>query len=160
MVTLHLCLHTQTGSRQTAARRLSGYLNYLEQDAQAAGSGLFLALAERVSRRAALDDLLAHTSNRVNYHRLVLSPEMDTCVADLRAWTRTVLEALADAQGTVLHWYAAVHCQADQLHVHVVLAGAGERYDTGQCAPVRLGSAEYTWLAARMCAQSREEVSI
>lgn len=159
MVTLHLCFHTQTGSRQTAARRLSGYLNYLEQDALASGCGLFSALADRVSRRTAMDDLLAHTSNRVNYHRLVLAPDSAVCSADLRAWTRALLGALAEAQGMTLPWYAAVHCQAGQPHVHVVLAGAGEYHETGQRVPVRLGPAEYAWLAARMCALSASEGS-
>lgn len=139
--------HVQTGSRQTAARRLSGHLKYLEQGALAAGYGLFSASADKVTRRAALDDLLAHTSNRVQYHRLVLAPDTEARVPDLCAWTRAVLGDLADGQGRALHWYAMTHQQVGQPHVHVVLAGAGERYDTGQCGPVRLGAAEYEQLA-------------
>lgn len=146
MVVMHMRVHgqAQQGSRQTAARRLSGHLHYLEQD----GADLFSAGCERVPRQAAKDDLLARTSNRVQYHRLVLAPDPEAGVPDVRAWTRAVLGDLANACGQTLHWYAAVHGQPGQPHVHVVLAGTGERDDTGRREPVRLGAAAYALLAA------------
>jgi hypothetical protein len=161
MVVMHMHVkgQTQRGSRQTAARRLSGHLHYLEGGALSAGYGLFSASADSVTRRAALDDLLARASNRVQYHRLVLAPDPEAGVPDLRAWTRAVLGDLADAHGQRLHWYAVAHTQAGQPHVHVVLAGTGECYATGRREPVRLGTAAYTLLAASGQVHTDEDVS-
>lgn len=154
MAVMHMRVHgqTQRGSRQMAARRLSGHLKYLEQG----GAGLFSANGDKVPRRVALDDVLKHTASRVQYHRLVLAPDPEVRVPDLCAWTRAVLDDLANEQGKALHWYAVIHLQRGQPHVHVVLAGAGKNYATGQREPVRLSATEYEQLTVSGCLHSDE----
>jgi len=98
------------------------------------------------SWREARAELLDHATEQVAFHRLILSPGPDQPVADLREWTRMVLDDLADTLGQQLHWVAVIHRNTDHPHAHVLLAGGGER--AGELRPVLLYKAQYAAVRA------------
>jgi len=137
-----------TVNHASAASHLSSHLKYLEhrsreRDESREERTIFSKEEESVSRREALDDVMDHTSQRVSYHQIVLSPAEDEPVQDWREWTREAMADLEAFQGTELHWYAVHHSNTDHEHVHVVLAGAGEDLETGQPTPVTLSPEDY-----------------
>lgn len=137
-----------TANRASAASHLSAHFKYLEHrsrevDDSREDRAIFSNDEERVSRREALDDVMAHTSQRVSYHQIVLSPAEDEPVLDWQEWTREVMADLEAFQGTALHWYAVHHSNTDHEHVHVVLAGAGEDLETGQPIAITLSPEDY-----------------
>jgi len=91
-------------------------------------------------------EIMDHATERVAFHRLILSPGPDQPVADMREWTRMVLDDLADALGQQLHWVAVIHRNTDHPHAHVLLAGGGER--AGELRPVLLYKAQYATVRA------------
>ena len=137
-----------TVNHASAASHLSSHLKYLEhrsreRDESREERTIFSKEEESVSRREALDDVMDHTSQRVSYHQIVLSPAEDEPVQDWREWTREVMADLEASQGTELHWYAVHHSNTDHEHVHVILAGAGEDLETGHPTPVTLSPEDY-----------------
>ncbi len=98
------------------------------------------------SWREARAEILEHATEQVAFHRLILSPGPDQPVADLREWTRMVLDDLSDQLGQQLHWVAVVHGNTDHPHAHVLLAGGGER--DGELRPVLLYRAQYAAVRA------------
>jgi len=93
------------------------------------------------SWREARTEITDHATEQVAFHRLILSPGPDQLVADMREWTRMVLDDLADTLGQQLHWVAVIHRNTDHPHAHVLLAGGGER--AGELRPVLLYKAQY-----------------
>ena len=87
---------------------------------------------DHIFRQEAIDDMMRHTMPRVDFHKIILSPSEDEPVTNFRAWTRAVMNDLAHAEGKHLHWYAVIHRNTDNPHVHVVLAGRGENMRTGK----------------------------
>jgi type IV secretory pathway VirD2 relaxase len=105
-------------------------LSYMQQrplgkDEQEQDRHLFTAHTEGLSRHEARALLLEHADRQVAYHRLILSPGAP--VADLQRWTRLVMTDLSRHLGQELHWVAAVHQNTAHPHVHLLLAGTGER---------------------------------
>jgi len=98
------------------------------------------------SWREARAEIMDHASEQVAFHRLILSPGPDQPVADMREWTRMVLDDLADTLGQQLHWVAVIHRNTDHPHAHVLLAGGGER--AGELRPVLLYKAQYAAVRA------------
>jgi len=98
------------------------------------------------SWREARAEILDHATEQVAFHRLILSPGPDQPVADMREWTRMVLDDLADTLGQQLHWVAVIHRNTDHPHAHVLLAGGGER--AGELRPVLLYKAQYAVVRA------------
>ncbi len=98
------------------------------------------------SWREARAEILDHATEQVAFHRLILSPGPDQPVADMREWTRMVLDDLADTLGQQLHWVAVIHRNTDHPHAHVLLAGGGER--AGELRPVLLYKAQYAAVRA------------
>jgi len=98
------------------------------------------------SWREARVEIMDHATNQVAFHRLILSPGPDQPVADMREWTRMVLDDLADTLGQQLHWVAVIHRNTDHPHAHVLLAGGGER--AGELRPVLLYKAQYAAVRA------------
>ncbi len=137
-----------TANRAAAASHLSAHFKYLEHrsrdmDESREDRAIFSKEEDVVSRREALGDIMAHTSLRVSYHQIVLSPSEEELVLDWQAWTREVMADLEAHQGAELHWYAVHHGNTDHEHVHVVLAGAGEDRETGQPTAVILSPQDY-----------------
>jgi len=98
------------------------------------------------SWREARTEIMDHATEQVAFHRLILSPGPDQPVADMREWTRMVLDDLADTLGQQLHWVAVIHRNTDHPHAHVLLAGGGER--AGELRPVLLYKAQYAVVRA------------
>jgi len=98
------------------------------------------------SWREARAEILDHATDQVAFHRLILSPGPDQPVADMREWTRMVLDDLADTLGQQLHWVAVIHRNTDHPHAHVLLAGGGER--DSELRPVLLYKAQYAAVRA------------
>jgi len=98
------------------------------------------------SWREARAEIMDHATDQVAFHRLILSPGPDQPVADIREWTRMVLDDLADTLGQQLHWVAVIHRNTDHPHAHVLLAGGGER--AGELRPVLLYKAQYASVRA------------
>ncbi len=98
------------------------------------------------SWREARVEIMDHATEQVAFHRLILSPGPDQPVADMREWTRMVLDDLADTLGQQLHWVAVIHRNTDHPHAHVLVAGGGER--AGELRPVLLYKAQYAVVRA------------
>ncbi len=97
----------------------------------------------------------AHQARGYLVHRLVLSPATDETPEDLRALTRRVLRQLEAEKGQALHWAAVEHRHTAHPHVHIVLAGGGER--DGALREVRLTTADYARVKADARDYCREE---
>jgi hypothetical protein len=104
----------------------------------------FGAVGEGGSWEAARQIIMDHATSRVAYHRLILSPGQE--VADMQEWTRMVMDDLADQLDQELHWVAVVHRNTEHPHVHILIAGGGER--DGELRPVVLRREHYTLLRA------------
>ncbi len=93
-------------------------------------------------------------------HRLILSPADEVTPEDLRALTRAVLGRLEDERGLTLHWAAVEHRHSDHPHVHIVLAGGGDRPTLGgqERAEVRLATSDYARMKADALDYCLEEV--
>ena len=138
------------GTLKFTAQKLSTHFKYLEhrprQQQELEGREaetredryLFTAESDHVLRRQAVDDIMSHTHQRVNYHHLVLSPGEEDQVSDLRQWTRAVMADLEQWKQQRLVWYAVQHRNTAHPHVHVVIAGAAEQYGTDRQYPVVL----------------------
>lgn len=138
-------------NQASAASHLNSHLKYLEhrsRDEQESREdrSIFSKDDDQVNRRDAVDDVMEHTSGSVSYHTIVLSPGDDEPVQDWREWTREVMADLEAEQGIDLHWYAVHHSNTEHEHVHVVLAGAGEHWDTGHEEAVKLYPEDYQML--------------
>ncbi len=87
----------------------------------------FGAVGEGGSWQDARAVIMDHATDRVAFHRIIMSPGPGQEVADVREWTRMVMDDLSDRLGQELHWVAVVHRNTDHVHTHVLLAGGGER---------------------------------
>ena len=98
------------------------------------------------SWREAREEIMEHATDRVAFHRLILSPGPDQPVADMREWTRMVMDDLSDTLGQQLHWVAVIHRNTDHPHAHVLIAGGGER--DGELRPGLLYKGQYAMVRA------------
>ncbi len=97
-----------------------------------------------------------HQAGGYLVHRLILSPADDEQPEDLRALTREMLRRLAAEKGQTLHWAAVEHRHTDHPHVHIVIAGGGER--EGAVRGVRVDLADIGRMKADARDYCREEV--
>lgn len=151
------------GNLASAAKHLNAHLRYLEHrsldesNERPEDRHLFNQDSDKIERNEAVHDVMSHTSTRVNYHKIVLSPGTDEPVEDYRQWTRAIMQDLEEYQQTTLHWYASYHANTDNPHVHVVLAGAGEDLHTGEQEPVTLYRQNYDYLRERASDHSEHD---
>lgn len=122
---------------KAVASKLSGHFKYLEHRPGEQDRAIFDAERDQVTRREAINDVMEHRSNRVDYHLLILSPDPEEPVSDLRQWTRDIMEDYAQQQGKDVHWYAVEHHNTvEHPHVHVVIAGGATAPDQEKLQPV------------------------
>ena len=143
--------HRYVRASKEVKGKLSDALYYMENrplgdDEQASDRRLFTVRTEGLSRHEARALLMEHTCRRVAYHRLILSP--GRAVEDLQRWTRLVMADLSRHLGQELHWVAVAHHNTAHPHVHLLLAGTGERLvrGGGRALPVLLRTEEYAVL--------------
>ncbi len=96
-----------------------------------------------ISRAHAHRMLREHQNGNFLVHRITLSPSDRECPQDLRDMTRYVLAELEKEKSQRLHWFAVEHRNTDHHHVHVMIAGAGERESDGATRSVKLTREDY-----------------
>jgi hypothetical protein len=134
------------GKASSALKSHLKYLQYRERDQQKESRQdrhLFDKERDRVDRKDAHDDVMKARAGTIYYHRMVLSPSNQEPVTDWRVWARDVMADLERHLGTDLHWYATIHQNTDNPHVHVVLRGTGENCATGNSQSVELTPVEF-----------------
>ncbi len=96
-----------------------------------------------ISRADADRMLREHQNGNFLVHRVTLSPSDRERPEDLRDMTRYVLAELENEKGQRLHWFAVEHKNTDHHHVHVMIAGTGERESDGATRGVKLTKDDY-----------------
>lgn len=109
------------GARFRAAP-LALHVSYLERDGvtrdQARGQ-LFDASGDNVDGEA----FAQRCADDRHHFRFIVSPEDATELADLRTFTRELMDDMARDLGTRLDWVAVDHWNTDNPHVHVLVRG-------------------------------------
>ncbi|GHO89424.1 hypothetical protein [Dictyobacter formicarum] len=131
------------GKKQVAGKKLAYHLKYLQYRPRGSEETreqrfFFGAVEDHVDRKDIQEEIMAHTSRAVSYHRFVLSPSQEEPILDWMEWTRAVMRDLEHYKGQTLHWYAIHHTNTDDPHIHIVLAGRGEDHQSGQPSPVKM----------------------
>lgn len=150
--------HSYTRNRDTARAALRYYQMRPRGDDEPTRT--LFSPGGTVSRAEATRLIEAHqpTDGRYLAHRLMLSPGGEERPEDLRAMTYRAMRGLAREKGQELAWVAVEHRNTDQPHVHILLAGGGER--DGSVREVRLGRADHTRLKAEAAEYCRLEARI
>src|SRR3546814_5011609 len=74
-----------------------------------------------------LGDAFAARCEEDRHHfRFIVSPEDAGDMADLRAFTRELMDDVARDLGTDLDWVAVDHWNTDNPHIHVLLRGKAD----------------------------------
>jgi len=140
-----------TGPRADAGQRLEAHLKYIQYRAGGEGEGprtVFGETDETLSLREAHEMILDQGRDGLRFHKIVISPAESERVGDWTAFTRQVMDDLERRVGLQLTWCATVHQNTDHPHVHIVLAGDGQRAD-GRAVQVRLYTPHYDFLRER-----------
>jgi|SRR5581483_10262986 len=142
---------------KTAHGHLSAHLKYIEHRSRDEAESrddrrIFNDQRDVINRKDAMRDVMEHIGPNQRdacYHKIMLSPGPDIPVDDYRQWTRDIMRDLEQKQGKKLYWYAVQHHNTENSHVHIVIAGAGERFETGEQEAVILRPDDYTFLKER-----------
>ncbi|TGQ89040.1 DUF3363 domain-containing protein [Mesorhizobium sp. M8A.F.Ca.ET.208.01.1.1] len=78
---------------------------------------------------ASTEDFVARCKDDRHHFRFIVSPEDALEMADLKSFTRDLMDRMQKDLGTPLDWVAVEHWNTDNPHVHVILRG---RADDGQ----------------------------
>ncbi len=101
-----------------------------------------------VSRSEAISTINSHQHGNYLVHRLTISPSPEERPADLREMTRYVMSEWEKERGQSLHWVAVEHHNTEHPHVHVVIAGTGERESDGATRTVSIRRDDYSRIKA------------
>ncbi len=96
-----------------------------------------------ISRADADRMLREHQNGNFLVHRITLSPSDRERPEDLQDFTRYVMAQLEESKGQRLHWFAVEHKNTSHHHVHVMIAGTGERESDGATRSVKLTKEDY-----------------
>ncbi|HEU5424304.1 MAG TPA: hypothetical protein VFU72_12235, partial [Nitrolancea sp.] len=149
--------HSYTRSRATAHAALRYY--HLRPRGDGEPPRQFFGPAGTLTRGEACRLLDQHqpAAGRYLAHRLMLSPSDTECPDDLRAMTYQAMRGLAHAHDQHLAWVAVEHCNTDQPHVHILLAGGDLAGGRGE---VRLGPVDHARLKAEAADYCRLEARL
>ena len=109
------------GSRFRSAP-LARHIAYLERDGvtrDGSDAQMFDALSDEVDG----DAFAARCEDDRHHFRFIVSPEDASEMADLRAFTRELLEDMASDLDTKPDWVAVDHWNTDNPHIHVLVRG-------------------------------------
>ena len=116
------------GSRYRSAP-LARHIAYLERDGvtrDGSDGRMFDARSDAADREA----FAGRCEEDRHHFRFIISPEDAGAMADLRAFTRELMEDMARDLETRLDWVAVDHWNTDNPHVHVLVRGvAGDGRD-------------------------------
>jgi len=108
------------------------HINYIAyrpgDDRESGGRPFFDAQRDEKNVREVKEQMHEFADRRgVSMHKFILSPGIQE--ADIRAYTREIMEELSREKGQSLVWNATFHDNTDHQHAHVVIGG---RNETGQ----------------------------
>jgi hypothetical protein len=111
------------GSKGVAkARAHINYIQYREGEDRGKGPREFFnADKEHVLGLDIKERLLEQERNGVIMHKIILSPGVQS--ADLKEYTREMMDQLEREKGRPLDWYANAHRNTEHPHVHVLVMG-------------------------------------
>jgi type IV secretory pathway VirD2 relaxase len=109
------------GSRFRSAP-LARHITYLERDG-VTRDGSDGQLFDAGSDQADGDAFAERCEDDRHHFRLIVSPENANEMADLRAFTREMMEDMANDLDTRLDWVAVDHWNTDNPHIHVLVRG-------------------------------------
>ncbi|MGN6373985.1 MAG: relaxase/mobilization nuclease domain-containing protein [Sphingomonas sp.] len=112
------------GTRFRAAP-LARHVAYLKRDGVTRDRG-DADLFDARSDHADGDAFAARCEDDRHHFRFIVSPEDAGDMADLRAFTRELMDDVARDLGTDLDWVAVDHWNTDNPHVHVLLRGKAD----------------------------------
>ena len=107
---------------------LPKHMAYLKRDGitrDGADARMFDATSDAADEQAFAE----RTADDRHHFRFIISPEDATELADLRTFTRELMQDVERDLGTRLDWVAVDHWNTDNPHVHVLIRG---RADDGQ----------------------------
>jgi len=104
------------------AAPLARHLAYLSRDG-VTRDGRDAALFDRQGDAADGDAFATRCEDDRHHFRFIVSPEDAAQMADLRAFTRELMDDMARDLGSELDWVAVDHWNTDNPHVHVLLRG-------------------------------------
>jgi type IV secretory pathway VirD2 relaxase len=109
------------GARYRAAP-LARHVAYLERDG-VTRDGRNASLFDRESESADGDGFAERCEDDRHHFRFIVSPEDAAQMADLRAFTRELMEDMARDLGSELDWVAVDHWNTDNPHIHILVRG-------------------------------------
>jgi hypothetical protein len=114
--------------RQFVAAPLARHVAYLEREGvtrDGEGARLFDTASDNADGKAFAE----RCADDRHHFRFIVSPEDAAQMADLRAFTRELMEDAERDLGTRLEWVAVDHSNTDNPHIHVLVRG---KADDGQ----------------------------
>lgn len=107
--------------------KAGAHINYIQyREGEDRGKGpreFFNEDKEHVLGRDIKEKLLEQEKNGVTMHKIILSPGVQG--ADLKEYTREMMDLLEREKGQKLDWYGIEHRNTEHPHVHVVVMGKG-----------------------------------
>jgi type IV secretory pathway VirD2 relaxase len=111
--------------RQFVAAPLARHVAYLEREGvtrDGEDTRLFDAASDNADGRAFAE----RCAEDRHHFRFIVSPEDATQMADLRAFTRELMNDAERDLGTKLEWVAVDHWNTDNPHIHVLMRGRAD----------------------------------
>ncbi|TGV15190.1 DUF3363 domain-containing protein [Mesorhizobium sp. M8A.F.Ca.ET.173.01.1.1] len=107
---------------------LATHLNYLRREGVTRDDAKARMFGPEVDD-ASTGDFVARCKDDRHHFRFIVSPEDALEMADLKSFTRDLMDRMQKDLGTPFDWIAVDHWNTDNPHVHVILRG---RADDGQ----------------------------
>ncbi len=133
--------HTYTRDRRAARAAVRYY--QLRPRGQGEEPRTIFTRDGTISRADADRMMREHQNGNFVVHRVTLSPSDRERPEDLWDMARYVMAELEHQKGQRLHWFAVEHRNTEHHHVHVMIAGAGEREPDGVTRSVKLTKEDY-----------------
>lgn len=107
------------------AAPLARHIAYLERDG-VTRDGRDASMFDARSDQASGDAFAGRCADDRHHVRFIVSPEDAGQLADLRAFTRELMDDVSKDLGTRLDWVAVDHWNTDNPHVHVLVRGVAQ----------------------------------
>ncbi|MDB5577742.1 MAG: hypothetical protein JWR80_2918 [Bradyrhizobium sp.] len=114
----------QSGMRYRAAP-LARHIGYLQRDG-VTRDGRDAAMFDSGSDEADIDGFAQRCDDDRHHFRFIVSPEDGGDMADLRSFTRELMDDVARDLDTRLDWIAIDHWNTDNPHIHILVRGVAD----------------------------------
>ena len=115
-------IKTRVVRHSKRAAPLAIHLNYLRREGVTRDDAKARMFGPQVDEASPLD-FVARCKDDRHHFRFIVSPEDAVEMADLRTFTRDLMDRMQKDLGTTLDWIAVDHWNTDNPHVHVILRG-------------------------------------